>query len=99
MIKDVLNVYSSNCLKCSRLESSQKRTFPCSYESGNTDCPAHEVEIVITGKLTKAVNSLGRARANKDYLLESKILAWVSKQSKSFRDKFRGLVENGHKNS
>lgn len=89
MAKDILALYSDNCLKCSSLVETAKAKFPkCHFRKGNTECPASEVRIAVVGEAKIYAQRVLNARKQSDFQKEAKLLAYVAKQSESFQLKF-----------
>lgn len=90
---DYLALYSTRCFKCSHLvEGAPKRYKSCHFRSGNTQCPASEVKIVITGKSQHFLAQLQKARAERDAKAEAEVWTEVGKESKAFQARMYDLV-------
>lgn len=94
--REMLALYSTNCLKCSHLVETGTTAFTkCYFKSGNTLCPASEVKLVIVGKALSIARRVSKARENRDTALEARLITEVSKGSEAFRSKFYQYLENG----
>lgn len=90
---DYLSLYSENCKKCSALDPDESKLFKsCHYSTGNTQCPASEVQFAVVGKAQRYANALAKARRNGDLAKEAKIIDAVSTKSSAFQHKFKELV-------
>lgn len=93
--KELLALYSTNCLKCSHLVETATFAFiKCHYSKGNKQCPASEISIVIVGKAEALAKRVLKARLNRDFAVESSLLAIVGKESVAFQAKFVEFLEN-----
>lgn len=89
MDKDILGIYSKNCLRCKHLvEFAEKEYTKCHHKNGNALCPAKEVHIAATGKVDRYVKLLNQAAKNKDAAKQARIYDFVSKQSEIFQERF-----------
>ena len=87
--KELLALYSVNCLKCSHLVETATFAFvKCHHSKGNQQCPASEIAIVIVGKATVYAQRVLKARLNQDLKVEAALLTTVSKESLAFQAKF-----------
>lgn len=93
---DHLALYSSQCKRCGYLDPDEPRKFKkCHFSSGNDQCPASEVRIVIVGQATSYAQQVLRAREQRKPQTEAKLMAFVSKQNAAFQSKFYSALENG----
>lgn len=84
--KEYLEVYHSKCLKCGFLvEGAKERYERCHVTSGNSDCPASEIQIVSSGKVRRTARLILEARAARDPVEEARILKAVSNESEAFK--------------
>jgi hypothetical protein len=92
--KEMLALYSINCLKCSHLVETATFAFvKCHYSKGNLNCPALELSIVIVGKADVYAKRVLKARLEKDIKVEAALLTTVSKESVAFQAKFQEALE------
>lgn len=92
--KDLLAIYSENCLKCGHFVQGVSRKFKDCHESkGNKQCPASEVEVVVVGKAAVYASKLLKAQDRRDAVGTAKIFAYVAKQPAGFQAKFYDAIE------
>ena len=60
----------------------------CHFSSGNTQCPAEEIQIAVVGEAVHLATKVKEARKLQDLTREAKILAHVAKKSRAFQYKF-----------
>ena len=87
---DHLILYSRNCKKCKLLDPEEETTFKkCSYVSGNTECPASDVQIVVAGKARRYAAMVVKSREEGDLKKEVSLLRKVSQTPLAFQLKFK----------
>lgn len=86
-------LFSKKCKTCGHLDPDEPKKYSCTFESGNEQCPAPEVQIVVVGQAIHLAHQVQQARMRRDPKDEAKILAFVSKQSEPFRNKFYSELE------
>lgn len=91
---DYLPLYSRNCKVCSLLDKEETRKFKCTPESGNTLCPAGEIQFVVIGKAKKLALAVLQARKSSNFEEEAKLLQQVTKLSPEFQHKFREFLND-----
>lgn len=84
-----LALYSKNCKRCSLLDPEETKKFKCTPKSGNTECPAQEVQFAVVGKAKRLATDVKAARLDGDINREMLILQEVGKRSKAFQQKFK----------
>lgn len=95
--REVLGLYSNDCLKCSHLVEGGKKAFAkCHHSKGNTYCPAQEVKIVIVGQAKKLATRVIKARDKRDLTAEARLLNSVASKSKEFQSKFYDILESSN---
>lgn len=88
--RELLALYSQNCLKCSHLVDVGTRAFNrCHYTQGNKECPAKEVALVVVGKARQYAQRVLKARTERNLPAEANLLGLVAKESEAFQEKFR----------
>lgn len=79
--KEYLELYSKKCLRCSYLiQEEGMKEHTCHYTNGNVECPAQEVQIILGGKIRRAVKLIRQARSQLDPKKEAQILEEISKE-------------------
>jgi len=92
---EYLALYSQNCKHCKSLDPEASREFPkCHFETGNTECPAQEVQLVVVGQSVRLGKEFIKARVRGDLAAQSKILDHVAKKSPAFQHKFNEIVNS-----
>ena len=94
MSKETLTLYCVNCKVCKHLDPDESVAFDCTADRGNSECPASEVQILVTGNARKLAQRAYRARTQKKIATESKILAEVAKAPRAFQLRFYECLES-----
>lgn len=87
---EFLALYSAKCKSCGHLDPEEDRKYnKCHFSSGNTECPAQEVQFAVVGEAKRLASTIKKARATKDLAKEIEILTLVEARSPAFQQKFR----------
>jgi hypothetical protein len=93
---EYLALYSSNCLSCKHLCETGVRDFQdCHFSSGNKQCPASEVRLVVVGEALQYARRVLRARDKRQPKREARLMQYVGKQSAAFQSRFYEYLDNG----
>lgn len=65
--RDVLFIHKEECLDCLQLTETGTRSYKkCHFTSGNDNCPAQTIQIVVGVPVEKAANAIARAQLSND---------------------------------
>ena len=94
-ILEYLSLYSTNCKKCGYLDEAEPQKFErCHFTKGNTNCPASEIRIVITGKASRLAAKCHKAKQAHDSAGVAEVMLAVSKTDAAFKDRFYNDLES-----
>jgi hypothetical protein len=91
---DYLALYSAKCKRCKHLDPEESKAYTkCHFTSGNTECPAQEVQFAIVGEVKRFATAIKKARAAGDLDREVAILNEVARRPVAFQHKFRESIQ------
>lgn len=87
---DHLALYSRRCKTCKHLDPEEKVAHDdCHFKTGNKDCPAKEVQLVVVGQARRFAEAMKSAQAKSDLGKQVRILQVVEKRTPAFQHKFK----------
>ena len=94
--KNIMFIYSRNCLQCSSLVSYAKKAYEdCHYSNGNELCPASEMNIMIGTNFEKAAAVIRNAFKQRDAVKIARLMKKLSEYDPVVQDRVMSEIENG----
>lgn len=87
---DHLALYSRNCKTCRHLDPEEKVAHDkCHHASGNTECPAKEIQFAVVGMAKRFATAMRKVQATSNLAKQIEILEAVEKRSPAFQHKYK----------
>jgi hypothetical protein len=89
-----LALYSRKCKTCKHLDPEEKVAHDkCHHTTGNTDCPAKEVQFAVVGEARRLADAMRAAQSSSDLQRQIKILEHVGTRSAAFQHKYKSWLQ------